>query len=103
MMISGPAVSNTGWPTSINISTPEDARNAVRKLKELGVDFIKVYEKIPLDAYQTLAIEAKAAGLPIAGHVPMETVSLIQAAQAGQRSIEHIRDPFPPLLVLPAV
>lgn len=94
MLISGPAVSNTGWATSINIRTPEDGRNAVRKLKELGVDFIKVYEKIPLDAYQALAMEAKAAGLPIAGHVPMETVSLIEAAEAGQRSIEHIRDPL---------
>jgi hypothetical protein len=28
------------------------------------------------------------------GHVPVETVSLIEAAEAGQRSIEHIRDPL---------
>jgi hypothetical protein len=94
MLISGPVVSNTGWPTSINIGTPEDARMAVKKLKGFGVDFIKVYEKIPLDAYRTLAMEAKAVGLPIAGHVPVETVSLIEAAEAGQRSIEHIRDPL---------
>ena len=94
MLISGPVVSNTGWPTSINIGTPEDARMAVKKLKEFGVDFIKVYERIPIDAYRTLAMEAKALGLPIAGHVPVETVSLLEAAEAGQRSIEHIRDPL---------
>ncbi|MEO6254856.1 MAG: amidohydrolase family protein [Ferruginibacter sp.] len=94
ILISGPPVSNTGWATSINIQTPEDARNAVKKLKSLGVDFIKVYEKIPLDAYKALAKEAKVAGLSIAGHVPIETVSLIEAAEAGQRSIEHIRDPL---------
>ena len=92
MLISGPAVSNTGWPTSINVRTPEDARHAVKTLKGIGVDFIKVYENIPLDTYQTLAIEAKAAGLPIAGHVPVETVSLREATEVGQRSIEHIRD-----------
>lgn len=94
MLISGPVVSNTGWPTSINIKTPEDARNAVAKLKGAGVDFIKVYEAIPLEAYKTLAMEAKAVGLSIAGHVPMETVSLVEASNAGQRSIEHIRDPL---------
>ncbi len=94
MLISGPAVSNTGWPTSINIQTPENARHAVRKLKGLGVDFIKVYEDIPLEAYQTLALEAKILGLSIAGHVPVETISLEEASNAGQRSIEHIRDPL---------
>jgi imidazolonepropionase-like amidohydrolase len=94
LLISGPAVSNTGWPTSINISTQENARNAVRKLKELGVDFIKVYEDIPFEAYQTLAIEAKVSGLSISGHVPAKTVSLVEASNAGQRSIEHIRDPL---------
>jgi hypothetical protein len=94
MLISGPAVSNTGWATSINIKTPEEAKSAVETLKALGVDFIKVYEKIPLDTYLALAREAKAAGLTIAGHVPVDTVSLLEAAQAGHRSIEHIRDPL---------
>jgi len=94
MLISGPAVSNTGWATSLNIRTPDEAKNAVKTLQTLGVDFIKVYEKIPLAAYQTLARGAKAVGLPIAGHVPVETVSLVEAAQAGQRSVEHIRDPL---------
>ncbi len=92
MFLSGPTVSNTGWPSSINISSPETARNAVRKLSRLGIDFIKVYEAIPLETYLTLAKEAKAAGLHIAGHVPVETVSLLEASNAGQHSIEHIRD-----------
>lgn len=94
MFISGPPVSNTGWATSINISTPQEAVKAVNKLKADGVDFIKVYEKIPLEAYVALAAAAKEAGLTIAGHLPQETVSLAAAAAAGQRSIEHIRDPL---------
>jgi imidazolonepropionase-like amidohydrolase len=94
MFVSGPVVSNTGWPTTITVRTPEDAQDAVKKLKGLGVDFVKVYEKIPLEAYQTLAREAAAAGLSIAGHVPVETVTLIEASNAGHRSIEHVRDPL---------
>ena len=92
MLISGPPASGTGWATSINVQTPEDAKNAVRTLKALRVDFIKVYEKIPLNAYLTLAREAKAEGLTIGGHVPLDTVSLSAAAKAGHRSVEHIRD-----------
>ncbi len=94
MLISGPAVSNTGWRTSLNVSTPDAARKAIRTLKTLGVDFVKVYEKIPIDAYRTLLGEAKKHGFPVAGHVPADTVSLLEAANAGQRSIEHIRDPL---------
>ena len=92
MLISGPVVSNTGWPTSINVKTPEEAKRAVRDLKAGGVDFIKVYEKIPLNTYLALAREARAAGLTIAGHVPVDTVTLLQAAKAGHRSVEHVRD-----------
>ncbi len=92
MLVSGPAVSNTGWPTSINVKTPEEAKLAVNDLKARGVDFIKVYEKIPLDTYLAIAREARAEGLTIAGHVPVDTVTLLQAANAGHRSIEHVRD-----------
>lgn len=94
MFLSGPPVSGTGWPTSINLETISDVRKAVNRIKALGADLIKVYEKIPLDNYLELAKEAKAAGLPIAGHVPIETVGLIEAANSGHRSIEHIRDPL---------
>ena len=94
MLISGPVVSNTGWPTSINVFTPNDARKAVRRLKALGVDFVKVYEKIPVEAYRALLREARKHGMSVAGHVPVETVSLLDVADAGQRSVEHIRDPL---------
>ena len=92
MYLSGPAVSNTNWPGSINIKTPAEARDAVARLKAIGADFIKVYEKIPLDAYLELARAAGSADLHIAGHVPVDTVGLIQASNAGHRSVEHIRD-----------
>ncbi len=92
MLISGPAVSGTGSPTSLDARSPAAARLAVQKLRALGVDFIKIYEGIPLETYRVLAREATHVGLPIAGHVPVDSISLPDAAIAGQRSVEHVRD-----------
>ena len=94
VVVSGPPASGTGWPTSLPVRTPNQAIAAVDSLRALGVDFIKVYEDIPLDAYLQLASSARSAGIPFAGHVPVTTVSLLQAIGAGQRSIEHIRAPL---------
>jgi imidazolonepropionase-like amidohydrolase len=91
LLISGPAVSGTGWPTSIPARTPAEARAAVGALRRQGADFIKVYDRIPLAAYQVLVSEAKRSGLWFAGHV-LDNVGPLAAIQAGQRSIEHVRD-----------
>ena len=92
IVFSGPAVSGTGWPTSLTVRTADEAKAAIGTLQARGVDFVKVYEGIPLVAYQALADAAHAGGLPLAGHVPAETVGLLDAISAGQRSIEHVRD-----------
>ncbi len=59
------------------------------RLAQSGVDFLKVYNSIPRDAYFALAEEARAIGIPFAGHVP-EAVSPLEASNAGQRSQEHL-------------
>ena len=64
-------------------------REAVRRLKAEGVEFIKVYSLLPRDAYLAIAEEARASGLPFAGHVP-NSVSLEEASDAGQKSFEHL-------------
>lgn len=92
ILLGGPAASGTGWATSLPVRTPAEARRAVDSLRALGVDFVKVYEKVPVDAYQALLREAKKASLPVAGHVPVDAVTLVQAAELGQRSVEHVRD-----------
>ena len=92
MVLAGPVASGTGWRTSLAVRTPDEARAAVATLRAAGADFVKIYEKVPLDAYRALAAAARAAGLTMAGHVPVETVSLREAIEAGQRSIEHVRD-----------
>jgi len=93
LVISGPAVSGTGWPSSLAARTPDEARSSVAALKRHDVDFLKVYEAIPLRAYRALVAEANQTGLQFAGHVP-EEVGPMTAIWSGQRSIEHIRDPL---------
>jgi beta-lactamase class D len=53
-----------------------------------AVDFLKVYHFLPRDVYFAIAQEAKRRGLPFAGHLPKD-VTLAEAIEAGQNSIEH--------------
>lgn len=79
-------------PEFLNAATPADARKLVRFFKDEGsADFIKVYSNIPRGAYFALMDEARRVGIPVAGHKPL-AVSFIEAADAGQRSMEHARE-----------
>lgn len=78
-----------GTPHRLTITNPEEARAAVARLQGLGVDLIKIHNAVPRDAFFALAAEARKQGIPLAGHVPM-TVEPAEAAEAGQRSVEHI-------------
>ena len=69
-------------------SGQDEGRQVVRKAKKEGADLVKVGIWIPRDAYFAIADEAKKQGIPFAGHVPF-FVSLAEAADAGQQSIEH--------------
>ena len=77
------------WPYRITVRTADEARKAVRMLKERGVDLIKVHDRTPPEAYQAIAEEARRQGLPFAGHLP-RGITFEAAAAAGQRSIEHL-------------
>jgi imidazolonepropionase-like amidohydrolase len=86
-MIDGPNPS--AGPSALVAADAEQGRAAVQSLKKRGADFIKVHSKLSRDAYFAIADEAKKQGLPFAGHVP-ESVSALEASDAGQRSIEHL-------------
>lgn len=77
------------WPGSLVVTNDTEARSAVEKLQGLGFDFIKVYERLSRDAYFAIAAEAKARGLSFGGHVP-RSITALEAAKVGQRSIEHL-------------
>ena len=75
-------------PLLVRTVTEADARSVVAELRAKGVDFIKVGDTLTRDAYLAIADESKRLGLPFGGHLPV-SVSAAEAAQAGQRSIEH--------------
>jgi len=90
MITAGPLVAgeDTPWPEVI-ADTPEAARAIVDDQAAAGYDFVKVYDGLSRGAYDALVDEAKAAGLPFAGHVPMD-VGVRRELEAGQRTIEHV-------------
>lgn len=89
--LDGPLMLNAGQPPpgAFAVATADQARFAVDLIKQGGYDFIKVYSDLPREAYFAIAQEAHAIGIPFAGHVP-ETVSPLEASEAGQRSQEHL-------------
>lgn len=77
------------WPGSTAVTTPEEARRAVRERKTAGMDFVKVYEFISRENYLAVIDEAMKLGIPVVGHVP-QALSATDASNAGQRCIEHL-------------
>lgn len=77
------------WPFSEPVGTADEARAAVRKLAAAGVDQIKVYSRLPAEAWRAAVDEAGKVGLKVTGHVPF-SVSLGEAVSAGQSCIEHL-------------
>lgn len=80
---------------SLAVGTTDEAKQAVDQLAAHGVDFIKVYTLLPRDAYFAVLERAQALGLPVVGHIPAE-VSVLEAIEAGQIGIEHLRDELEP-------
>jgi hypothetical protein len=76
-------------PTNFVVNNADEGRQAVRRMKGEGADFVKVVDLLSRDSYFAIAAEAKAQGLPFVGHVPVD-ISPSEASDAGQRSIEHL-------------
>lgn len=99
MVISGPMLDGylpdgkLRFPSSVAVTTPVSAVEAVDSLKKQGVDFIKVQSVISHDAYLAAAAEAHKQGLPIVGHVP-DKLHITEVVAAGQKSIEHLMGSF---------
>ncbi|GAA4866177.1 amidohydrolase family protein [Luteimonas vadosa] len=75
-------------PAYFDTATPAQARAFVRHFVGRA-DTIKVYDRIPRDAYLALADEARLRGMAVVGHRP-HAVDAIEAARH-QRSLEHAR------------
>jgi imidazolonepropionase-like amidohydrolase len=76
------------WNTSKPVVTAQEAREEVSQEKKLGYDFVKVYNRLSIDAYEAIIESARKFGMPVAGHVPT-AVGLETALKSGQ-TIEHL-------------
>ncbi len=77
------------WPSSDTVKTAEEARAIVHRIKDSGVDFVKVYGHLSREAYFAIAEECKKINIPFAGHVP-DSITITEAVNAQQKSIEHL-------------
>ena len=95
MVVAGPMLDGPipRFPASVSIATPADARKSVDELQRQGVDFIKIQSLIPREAYFAAAQQAKQDHIVFVGHVP-DAVRASEAAEAGQKSIEHFTGIF---------
>ncbi len=71
--------------------TEEQARGMVAALKEMGIENLKIYDRLSPQALAWFMDAAQSEGLEGWGHVPIR-VTAAQASNAGMRSIEHARD-----------
>ena len=70
------------------VTTPEEARSAVRDFKTAGYDFIKLTNFITRPVYDAVVETAKEIGMRVVGHVDTR-VGVARALEAGQQ-IEHL-------------
>jgi hypothetical protein len=79
------------WPGSIAITTPDEAREAVRQIKQSGADFIKIYfAEVSPEILQAISDEAHGFGLKVTGHLP-RNLTPFQAMATGIDGLEHQR------------
>src|SRR5689334_10488475 len=73
--------------------SPDEARHQVDLAADAGADFIKVFSELSEPAWRAVLDAAKRRSLPVMGHVPAG-VSALTAAEAGERSEEHLMQVF---------
>ena len=75
----------TGW--SVGVTSEAEIRHEVRRQADLGVDWIKLYRRLPPDLVAAAIDEAHQLGLPVIGHMGETTWG--QAARAGIDMLVH--------------
>ncbi|MFW6201325.1 MAG: amidohydrolase family protein [Gemmatimonadota bacterium] len=94
LVVPGPYVDGAKeLPHRIVVETADDGRAAADSLARAGVDYLKIHNGVPREAYFALVDRARELGLPVVGHIPME-VAPGEAARAGQTGVEHFATLF---------
>ena len=83
MWVGAPSINGSSAPTA------DSAAKLVRRHKAAGYDFIKLHGGLTNASYDSMAANARAAGLTWAGHVSRD-VGVERTISSGQSTIEHL-------------
>ncbi len=77
--------------SAIAVTTPQEARDAVDRIRRDGEDFIKIYPFLKPDVFAAVLDQAArgARKIPVSGHVP-HVISAADASDQGMKSMEHL-------------
>ena len=89
VFVASPHLTGREQGNNFVVATPDGAREAVRKSKTAGYDFIKITTFIKAEAYEAAVDEAKKIGIRVVGHADSRFVGVERAWKAGQQ-IEHL-------------
>lgn len=76
---------------NLMVTTPEEARAAVRLAKANGYEFIKVYNDLSPACFDAIVEEARRLQMPVAGH-GVTSVGLARQMEAGQLLVAHTEE-----------
>lgn len=85
-IVDGEPIIHYGSDSVLNAA---DAEDVVRRHKQAGYDFIKVYSNLSVEAFDAIARAAGANDIPFAGHIP-DAVAAPHAFRAGMQTAEHL-------------
>ncbi len=90
MVVSGPYITGRASPLPHLLAlTPAEGERAVDSLARIGVDFIKVHNRLSPETSAAIGRAAERHGMVVAGHVSLP-LSPLDAARSGVRSEEHL-------------
>jgi imidazolonepropionase-like amidohydrolase len=94
MHVAGTLLAGTKQPwRHVLITTPNEARAAVREHAAAGYEFIKAYSGLSAESYAAIVDEAARLRIRVIGHVP-QAVGLAGVLAAKQAEIEHLDQIF---------
>jgi cytosine/adenosine deaminase-related metal-dependent hydrolase len=88
LWVASPQLTGRASENAIVTTTEAEAREAVRRVKQEGYDFVKLTLFLTPAVWEAIIDEAKRENIPVIGHVEPE-VGVIRAAAAGQQ-LEHL-------------
>jgi imidazolonepropionase-like amidohydrolase len=99
IFVASPHLTGREQGNNFVVKTPEEAREAVRKSKAAGYDFIKITTFVEAPVYEAAVDEAAKQNIRVVGHADSRSVGAERAWQAKQQ-IEHL-DGYMEMLMKP--